>query len=49
MVTSTSVGFNLLDVYKEEIDIFFNKLASILLQNSKYDHIINLKKNKMPL
>ena len=40
---------NLLDVYKEEINIFSNKLISLLLQNSKHDHAINLKRDKIPL
>ena len=43
------MGFNLLDIYKEEINIFFNKLISILPQNFKYDYIINLKEGKTPL
>jgi len=41
------------DIYKEEINIFSNKLVSILPQNSKYDHIIDLEEGKtlpqMPL
>ena len=49
MVASTSIGFDLLDIYKEEINVFFNKLVSILPQNSKYDYVINLKKSKTPL
>ena len=36
------------DVYKEEIDVFFNKLASLLPQNSKHNHAINLKEDKTP-
>jgi len=30
MVASTSIAPSLPDIYKEEINIFFNKLASIL-------------------
>jgi hypothetical protein len=37
---------SLLDIYKEEINIFSNKLASTLLQNSKYNYIINLEEGK---
>jgi len=37
---------SLLEVYKEEINVFFNKLVSILPQNSKYNYIINLKEGK---
>ena len=40
------MGSNLLDIYKEEIDVFSNKLVSILQQNSKYDYIIDLKESK---
>jgi len=36
------------EVYKEEINVFFNKLASILPQNSKYDHTIDLEEGKTP-
>jgi len=38
----------LLDIYKEEINIFFNELVSILPQNSKYDHAIDLEEGKTP-
>jgi len=48
MVTLTSVDPSLLDIYKEEINVFFNKLASILPWNSKYDYTINLEKGKTP-
>ncbi len=37
---------SLLDIYKEEINIFSNKLASILSQNSKYNYAINLEEGK---
>ena len=37
------------DVYKEEINVFFNKLASILPQSSKYNYIIDLEEGKAPL
>ena len=37
---------SLLKVYKEEINVFSNELVSILLQNSKYDYMINLKEGK---
>jgi hypothetical protein len=37
---------SLLDIYKAEIDIFSNKLVSILLQNSKYDYTIDLEEGK---
>ena len=37
------------DIYKEEINVFSNKLASILPQNSKYDYAINLEEGKIPL
>ena len=47
MVALTFIDSDLLNIYKEEIDVFFNKLVSILLQNSKYDYIINLKESKM--
>ena len=43
------MGFDLSDVYKEEINVFFNKLGSILLQNFKYNYVINLKEGKMLL
>jgi hypothetical protein len=47
------VAPSLLNIYKEEIDVFSNKLASILLQNSKYNYTINLEEGKtlpqMPL
>ena len=39
----------LLEVYKEEINIFSNKLVSMLPQNSKYDYVINLEEGKTPL
>ena len=45
----TSTGFDLPDIYKEEIDIFSDELASVLQQNSEYDYAINLKEGKMPL
>ena len=38
----------LLDIYKEEIDIFSNKLASTLSQNSKYNYMIDLEEGKTP-
>ena len=38
------MGLSLPEVYKKYTDIFFKKLVSILQQNSKYDHIIDLKK-----
>jgi hypothetical protein len=37
---------SLLDIYKEEINIFSNKLVSILSQNSKYDYTIDLEEGK---
>ena len=37
---------SLLDIYKEEIDVFSNKLASMLLQNSKYNYAIDLEEGK---
>jgi len=40
------VASGLLEVYKEEINIFFNKLVSILPQNSKYNYAINLEEGK---
>jgi len=40
------MALGLLDIYKEEINIFSNKLASTLLQNSKYNYIIDLEKGK---
>jgi len=40
---------SLLNIYKEEINIFSNKLVSILPQNSKYNYIINLEEGKTPL
>jgi len=46
IVASTSVASGLPEVYKEEINIFFNELASILPQNSKYDYAINLEEGK---
>jgi len=36
----------LLEVYKEEINVFFNELASILPQNFEYDYVINLEEGK---
>ena len=48
MVALTSVDPSLPDVYKEEVDVFSNKLASILPQNSKYDHMIDLEEGKTP-
>ena len=46
IVALTSVAPSLLDIYKEEIDVFSNKLVSILPQNSKYDHAIDLEEGK---
>jgi hypothetical protein len=46
IVALTSVAPGLLDVYKEEIDVFSNKLVSILSQNSKYNYAINLEEGK---
>jgi len=43
MVALTFIGFSLLKVYKKYINIFFKELVSILLQNFKYNYIINLK------
>ena len=40
------MDFGLPDAYKEEIDVFFNKLVSILPQNSKYNYAIDLKEGK---
>jgi hypothetical protein len=40
---------SLLDIYKEEINIFSNELVSILPQNSKHDYIIDLEEGKTPL
>ena len=40
---------SLLDIYKEEINIFSNELASTLSQNSKYDYTIDLEEGKTPL
>ena len=40
---------SLLNIYKEEINIFTNKLVNTLLQNSKYDYAINLEEGKTPL
>ena len=37
---------SLLDIYKEEINIFSNKLANTLLQSSKYNYIIDLEEGK---
>jgi len=41
------------DIYKEEIDVFSNKLVSMLPQNSKYNYAINLEEGRtllqMPL
>ena len=49
MVILIFMAPSLPDIYKKEIDVFFNKLASLLLQNSKYNHAINLKKSKISL
>jgi len=53
IIILTFVDFGLPDVYKEEINIFSNKLASILLQNFKYNYAIDLEEGKtllqMPL
>jgi hypothetical protein len=46
IVALTSIAPNLLNIYKEEIKIFSNKLASTLSQNSKYNYIINLEEGK---
>jgi len=43
------MGFNLLNIYKEEINVFFNKLINILPQNFKYNYVINLKESKILL
>jgi len=43
------MGFNLLNIYKEKINVFFNKLASILPQNFKYNYVIDLEKGKILL
>ena len=40
---------SLSDIYKEEINVFSNKLVSILPQSSKYNYIIDLKEGKTPL
>ena len=37
---------SLLNIYKEEINIFSNKLVNTLLQNSKYDYTIDLEEGK---
>ena len=37
---------SLLDTHKEEIDIFSNKLANTLSQNSKYNYTIDLEEGK---
>ena len=37
---------SLLDIYKEEINIFSNELVSTLLQNSKYNYAIDLEEGK---
>ena len=44
----TSIAPSLLDIYKEEINIFSNKLANTLSQNSKYDYTIDLEEGKTP-
>jgi hypothetical protein len=36
------------DVYKEEINIFSDELASTLSQNSKYNYAIDLEEGKTP-
>jgi len=46
IVASTSIAPGLPDIYKEEINVFSNKLASILPQNSKYDYAIDLEEGK---
>jgi len=40
---------SLLDIYKEEINIFSNELVNILPQNSKYDYAIDLEEGKILL
>jgi len=42
------VASGLPKVYKEEINVFSNELASILPQNFKYDHAIDLEEGKTP-
>ena len=37
---------SLLDIYKEEINIFSNELVNILSQNSKYNYMIDLEEGK---
>ena len=37
---------SLLNAYKKEINIFFNKLVSIPPQNSKYNYVIDLEEGK---
>ena len=49
MVALTFVGSSLLEVYKKYANIFSKELASILQQNSKYDHIIDSKEGQTPL
>ena len=46
IVALTSVASSLLDIYKEEINIFSNKLVNTLLQSSKYNYTINLEEGK---
>ena len=46
IVALTSMDSSLPDVYKEEINVFSNELASILPQNSKYDYAIDLEEGK---
>ena len=43
MVASTFIGSGLLEVYKKYADIFSKELASMLQQNSKYGHAIDLE------
>jgi len=40
------VAPSLLDIYKEEINIFSNELVSILPQNSKYNYAIDIEEGK---
>jgi len=40
------MALSLPDIYKKEINVFSNKLASILPQNSKYNYAIDLKEGK---
>jgi len=48
MVALTSIAPGLPDIYKKEINIFSNKLVSMLPQNSKYNHAINLEEGRTP-